>query len=40
MLERIEEIHSSYEYQNFSVEELKKIKLIYEIRLLKKQLEG
>ena len=34
MVERIKDIHLSYEFQNFTIEELQKIKLIYEINYL------
>jgi hypothetical protein len=37
-MERIEDIKNSYEFQNFTVEELQKIKLIKEILLLEYKL--
>jgi len=38
-MERIKDIHQSYEFQNFSYGELKKIKIILEIKLLEHEIE-
>jgi hypothetical protein len=37
-MERIKDIKESYEFRNFTIEELQKIKLIKEIMLLERQL--
>jgi hypothetical protein len=39
-MERIKDIKNSYEFQNFTIEELQKIKLIKEIELLEQQLKS